>query len=367
MDERYIGLVKETIRELSDIMNVSIKDQFKDVIKSAMGRSVRTKDPMFWPAGMLLLGLVEARKKINGEIAALEDEAGKGDLVSLVSDIDKTISDHLALWNDKYGSRIDYIDDALSGAALVKLYCQLKAEGKSEGGLSSSCQQAADRIYGYLTAAPRDKTGSIVYNASRSSNVFADGSGQTSMFLVLYGNTFGDDSAVELGQLQLLNYMKYGCDEKSALPYHGYSLTEGDGEGAALTVEKRGVLSWGRAAGWIIMGLVECRSIPELRSWYDELSKALLTYQKKEGGFAWQIQATEGHLDTSATGMIVYGLGGANGGIGDISDTIEALWQNIKDNKVENSLSSCDDFGVHYQNYGYYPWGQGAVLAALSK
>ena len=67
MDERYIGLVKETIRELSDIMNVSIKDQFKDVIKSAMGRSVRTKDPMFWPAGMLLLGLVEARKKINGE------------------------------------------------------------------------------------------------------------------------------------------------------------------------------------------------------------------------------------------------------------------------------------------------------------
>jgi hypothetical protein len=33
MDERYIGLVKETIRELSDIMNVSIKDQFKDAIK----------------------------------------------------------------------------------------------------------------------------------------------------------------------------------------------------------------------------------------------------------------------------------------------------------------------------------------------
>lgn len=367
MDERYIGLVKETIRELSDIMNVSIKDQFKDVIKSAMGRSVRTKDPMFWPAGMLILGLVEARKKISDKLPGLEDISKKVDLGGLVCDIDKAISDHLALWNDKYGSRIDYIDDALAGAALIKLYCQLKAEGKAEGDLASSCKRAANRIYGYLTVAPRDKTGSIVYNASRSCSVFADGAGQTSMFLVLYGNTFGDGSAVELGELQLLNFLKYGCDEVSSLPYHGYSLTEGDGEGAALIIEKRGVLSWGRAAGWIIMGLSECRAVPELREWYDKLSKALLTYQKKDGGFAWQIQATEGHIDTSATGMIVYGLGGESESTGDLSDTIEALWENIKDDKVLGSLSSCDDFGVHYQNYGHYPWGQGAVLAALSK
>lgn len=366
MDERYIGLVKETIRELSDIMNVSIKDQFKDVIKSAMGRSVRTKDPMFWPAGMLMLGLVEARKKISDELASLSDPSEKDVLGSITCDIDKAVSDHLALWNDKYGSRIDYIDDALSGAALIKLYCQLKAEGKAEGNLAASCVQAANRIYGYLTAAPKDKTGSIVYNASRSSNVFADGAGQTSMFLMLYGSTFGDGDAVELGELQLVNFMKYGCDEKSSLPYHGYSIASGD-EDKSAAIEKRGVLSWGRAAGWIMMGLSECKAVPELRNWYDKLSKALLTYQMKEGGFAWQIQATEGHLDTSATGMIVYGLGGANGGFGDISDTVTALWQNIKDNKVVSSLSSCDDFGVHYQNYGHYPWGQGAVLAALSK
>ena len=365
MDERYIGLVKETIRELSDIMNVSIKDQFKDAIKNAIGRSVRTRDPMFWPAGMLMLGLVEARKKIADKLPDLEDTSNKGILTGLIGDIDKAIADHLALWNDKYGSRIDYIDDALSGAALIKLYCQLKAEGKAEGDLASSCKQAANRIYGYLTAAPRDKTGSIVYNPSRSSNVFADGAGQTSMFLVLYGNTFGDGSAVELGELQLLNFLKYGCDEKSDLPYHGYSITE-SGDMAAL-VEKKGILSWGRAAGWVIMGLSECRGVPELRDWYDRLVKSLLTYQKKDGGFAWQIQATEGHLDTSATGMIVYGLGGASEGTADIRDTIETLWQNIQDNKVLESLSSCDDFGVHYQNYGHYPWGQGAVLAALSK
>ncbi len=366
MDERYIGLVKETIRELSDIMNVSIKDQFKDAIKSAMGRSVRTKDPMFWPAGMLMLGLVEARKKISDEVSA-KDGALEDELGGLINSIDKAIADHLALWNDKYGSRIDYIDDALSGAALIKLYCQLRSEGKAEGNLASSCEQAANRIYGYLSAAPRDQVGSIVYNASRSSNVFADGAGQTSMFLILYGNTFGDDNAVELGQLQLLNFMKYGCDKKSSLPYHGYALTVGEGEDTRLTVEKKGLLSWSRAAGWIIMGLSQVRAVPELKSWYDNLSKVLLTYQMPEGGFAWQIQATEGHIDTSATGMIVYGVGSSDGQPADISDTIAALWQNIRDDKVINSLSSCDDFGVHYQNYGHFPWGQGAVLAAISK
>ena len=34
--------------------------------------------------------------------------------------------------------------------------------------------------------------------------------------------------------------------------------------------------------------------------------------------------------------------------------------------RVGSALSSCEDFGVHYQNYGHYPWGQGAALAAAS-
>ena len=61
-DAKYTLLVKNTIRELDDIMKVSAKERMKDLAKSAMGRAVRSKDPMFWPTGMVLLGLAEARE-----------------------------------------------------------------------------------------------------------------------------------------------------------------------------------------------------------------------------------------------------------------------------------------------------------------
>ena len=56
------AMVQETIAQLNGIMDVTVKQRAKDLVKSALGRSVRTKDPMFWPAGMLMLGLVQARK-----------------------------------------------------------------------------------------------------------------------------------------------------------------------------------------------------------------------------------------------------------------------------------------------------------------
>ena len=160
-------------------------------------------------------------------------------------------------------------------------------------------------------------------------------------------------------------------DERSGLPYHGYALLN---EGAAC--EKRGVLSWGRSAGWLIMGLSEYVKGSEVREgdkisslvrWYKELSKTLLSYQRPEGGYGWQVQAVEGPLDTSATGMIVYGL--LNGGdvkAEEVAASLKALLDNTEDGKVMSALSSCDDFGVHYQTYGNYPWGQGAALAALA-
>ena len=368
--EKYIAVVRETIKELGCIMDFSIKDWARDLVRSAMGRSVRTKDPIFWPSGMLVLGLVEARRAILEKLT--KDEGAQ----NLISEIDAVIIKHLDLWKHKYGFKVEFIDDALTGAALVKLYQQSYDEA-----IRSSCKEAADKIYEFLKVAPRDEKGSIVYNAERTSNVFADGTGQVSLFLSAYGKAFEVEEAKELARLQVANYMELGMDEKSFLPYHGYCLTEEK-------VEKKGVLSWGRAAGWLIMGVSECVSLEdagdesddwfeyerdnssgqkEMEEWYVRLSEALLEYQRADGGYGWQVQATQGHVDTSATGMILYGL--LNGGKYDkeeLSISLKALERNVEDGKVINSLSSCDDFGVHYQTYGHYPWGQGAALAALS-
>jgi hypothetical protein len=65
--------------------------------------------------------------------------------------------------------------------------------------------------------------------------------------------------------------------------------------------------------------------------------------------------------------MILYGLSGGEIDANSRMKALEGLHSNISSGRVMNALSSCDDFGVHYQSYGHYPWGQGAVLAALSR
>lgn len=419
-DEKYIELVRETIRELDGVMKVSPKERVKDLAKSALGRSVRTKDPMFWPAGMLLLGLAGARNVLAS--CAFEDTG------ALIGDIDAAVLSHLKLWKEKYDGKIEYIDDALAAAALLKMSCGDGDRGTMSCGdgdretfletkpgdgscatmrkcppgqeLSGLGRLFADRMYDYLQNAPRDDDGIIVYNASKSSSIFADGIGQTAMFLSLYGKCFGEVRALDLARKQLLGFKKNGMDEKSRLPYHGF------GRGENGKIEKKGVLSWGRAAGWLIMGLSEyvralpyCGDAPAdtgtnedllLLEWYKELSGTLLTYMRPDGGYSWQIQAIDGHLDTSATGMILYGL--LNGPDRPDAATADeemakenkeavrssadcekaaALGKKMfdsktKDGKVTDALSSCDDFGVHYQTYGHYPWGQGAGLSFVS-
>ena len=52
-------IIKITEDDLSSINNYSAKDALKDAAKKALGRATTNRDPMFWPAGLLLLGLSE--------------------------------------------------------------------------------------------------------------------------------------------------------------------------------------------------------------------------------------------------------------------------------------------------------------------
>ena len=92
----YLDIIRASITELNGIMDVSVKDRAKDLVKSAMGRSVRSKDPLFWPAGMLMLGLVEARRTL---LESLSDEEKSQELVA---EIDAAILKHLGFWKHKY-------------------------------------------------------------------------------------------------------------------------------------------------------------------------------------------------------------------------------------------------------------------------
>ena len=386
VDERYKMVLDRTVDDLLGIMNVSLAQQAKDVVKRFMGRSVRTKDPLFWPAGMLMLGLVSVAEQEEGEI--------KNKCLA-------AISAHLDMWLKSYDGKIDFVDDALSGVCFIRAY-ELTHEDKYK--------EAADKI-----TAPRDEQGTIIYNPGRNSaNIFADGVGQVSMFMAAYTSAFSDsDIVISSGSRldaskQIKNFFEMGVDKKSGLNYHGYSLPDN---------QKKGLLGWGRAFGWLYMGVAEaaCAAIKSsdeandngekipnsenldsseckkdcpdkkrcfmnsgfnITGLYRQMSRTALEYQRADGGCSWQIQGTEGHIDMSATGMIAYSLArGYNAGILDnIEDidssfdkAVECMLSHTEKGAVLDALSSCDDFGVHYQTYGHYPWGQGAVLAALAE
>ncbi|MBE5837147.1 glycoside hydrolase family 88 protein [Butyrivibrio sp.] len=389
-DERYKMVLDRTVDDLLGIMNVSLVQQAKDVVKRFMGRSVRTKDPLFWPAGMLMLGLVSASEQEDVEI--------KNKCLA-------AISAHLDMWLKSYDGKIDFVDDALAGVCFIRAY-ELTNEDKYK--------EAADKIAQFILTAPRDEQGTIIYNPGRnSSNIFADGVGQVSMFMAAYTSAFPDsDIVISSGSRldaskQIKNFFEMGVDKKSGLNYHGYSLHDN---------QKKGLLGWGRAFGWLYMGVAEaaCAAIKSsdeandndekipnsenldssecqkdcpdkkrcfmnsgfnITGLYRQMSRTALEYQRADGGWSWQIQGTEGHIDISATGMIAYSLArGYNAGILDNVEDIdssfdkaaECMLSHTEKGAVLDALSSCDDFGVHYQTYGHYPWGQGAVLAALA-
>lgn len=397
MDD-YKALIKETIRQLDTIMDSSVAQMIKDVGKKAIGRSVRTKDPMFWPSGMLMLGLVSALDLIDDEDKETADK------------IRRTIKDHIALWNNKYGGRILYIDDALAGYSLIRF---------NEKENDDTVAKVIRDIESYISDTPRDRFNSIIYNPGRNSrNIFVDGIGQTVSFMAAdvlstlskAGDSFDNQTNSEVhyynesGYLaiisdvytQLMNFYIYGRDDRSGLIYHGYSISdEFDQDKDQYVCDKKGILGWGRAIGWLFMGLNEAAamekklsslskvarewSVFDIIPWYLEMVRVALHFQRQDGGWSWQIEGVEGHIDMSATGMIAYCLAsGLRRGLIDdenLADRVraslnlagECMCKNIQNGIVTNALSSCDDFAVHYQTYGNYPWGQGAVLAALSE
>ncbi len=416
-EEEIQKLISVTADQLDNIMNVNMAQAAKDMVKMALGRSVRTKDPMFWPSGMLMLGLVcsidRSPLNANGKNRAME-----------------ALESHLKLWKEKYDSRLDFVDDALAGYAIIRMYEKTHDE---------ELGKIATIFNSFIMEAPVDPAGSIIYNAGRNNqNIFSDGIGQATMFmecyirmkLIVHDLLYESDVDNEIQYysesdylswigklyLQLMNFYKYSRDPKSGLLYHGYSLVPDDKEGAATEenegpaktnaskiakeywhdykCEKKGLLGWGRAHGWLLMGLSGSATLEKYLSnkgkinyesvgfslipWYIDLCRLCLEYQREDGGWSWQLQALDGHIDMSATGMIAFALSkGINQGVIDEKSEIyyslisglkrarECMLEHVHDGVVTDALSSCDDFAVHYQTYGNYPWGQGAVLAAI--
>ena len=352
---------------LEALRHPSAAERAKRMIKALLGRSgAGESDPLFWPAGFLLLGLVEsAAAGVHFE----ENPAGKAGA-------------WFADWLRKDG-RIRHVDDALAGVAALGL-CRMRAAADGETYSreeASAAREAACRTFRFLQKAPKDAAGSLIDQPSEQNRgVYADGTGMTAMFLSSYaafrdpltGEGLPDaEAAREMARIQLANYMMHGMDASTGLPYHGYCLLENG------MVEKRGLVGWGRATGFLMMGFAAYLTAFEdakLRDRFFGLKDDALAFQRQDGLFSWQLPAAEGHVDTSASAMIGWALRTAgrsellpadadrlqtDGAVGRMEG---GLLSRMKDGRMEDALAECVDFAQHPQRYGVYPWGMGAAL-----
>lgn len=345
------------------------KTKAKRWIKKYMfRRPVDAEDLIFWPTGLLAVGLWQCRKELLAKDSGHENVRATGH-GEILAQVDKALVDYFERWMRR-GCPVTYLDDLLTGEVFLAAYEEY-SRNKTENNMFGEknvekYQKAVDKLAEYALSCPTDETGSLPYRVGHNNgHVYADSIGLICPFLYEYGNFFKKNQCMELAVKQIANFLAYGMDGATGLPYHGYAMQTGC---------KYGIIGWGRAVGWLLRGMTGCMiteyGMERLKDSYIRLVDTVLAYQRKDGYFSWQLQAVDGPVDTSATGMICAALKqGIELGI--LADTkygqalkagTNAIEKSIKDGKVCDCSGECEGFGQYPQRYGAYPWALGLAL-----
>ncbi|MDY2699354.1 MAG: glycoside hydrolase family 88 protein [Suilimivivens sp.] len=341
-----LEMVKEAEYELLHYPERNFGSYLKRIIKMIAGNKQGPIDKISWPNGLLAKALADYyMENKNSEEARI-------------------ILDCLKKYYDRWisrGCKMYCLDDAYSGMALIDLH-QITGDDKYK--------KAAEAMVQYLFDHETDDAGSLPYRPQQKNDyIFADGIGLVCPFLCKYGSTYGDMNAINLAVTQIQNFIAFGMDEKTGLPYHGYQYESG---------VKYGIVGWGRAVGWLMIGMAESLSyMEESRPSYEVIKQAyrrmvdkVEAYQLEGGLYSWQLGAKEGPVDTSATAMILYAIARSLDTkilIGIHKSRMmrgrEALWNSVKEGKIYGCLAECQGFSMYPQIYGAYPWSLGPALS----
>lgn len=344
-----LEMVKEAEFDLLNYPKRTMGYRMKRSLKQLMGKSVEPLDKINWPNGLLAKGLMNYyMQNKNSEEA-------------------RVIIDCLKQYYDKWikkRHKLYYVDDIVSGEALIDLH-QVTGEEKYK--------QAAEAMVQFLYHHERDAAGSFLYRPKQENQyIFADMIGMVCPFLCKYGNVYGDKNAINLAVIQIRNFIEYGMDEKTGLPYHGYHYESG---------VKYGIIGWGRAAGWLMLGMSEALAYmgverPEyeiIKQAYRRIVDKVEAYQLEGGLYSWQLGAKEGPVDTSATGMILYSIARSLETkvlIGIHKSRMirgrDALRASVKDGRIYGALAECQGLSMYPQVYGAYPWSLGPALSLFA-
>lgn len=344
-----LEMIREAEQELLHYPERSMGYYVKRRLKLIMGRGAEPVDKINWPNGLLAKGLIDYY------LGHMNSEEAR--------EIRETLQTYYDGWI-KSGHKMYYLDDALSGLALIELH-QITGEERYK--------QAADEMMRFLSFHITDKAGSLLYRPNQKNGyIFADSIGMICPFLCKYGNLYGDAKATHLAVTQIQNFIDFGMDSKTGLPYHGYKFEDG---------LKYGIIGWGRAVGWLMMGMSESLAFMEelspdyeyIKQIYRRLVDKVESYQLENGLYCWQLGAKEGPVDTSATAMILYSIAQSLNLkvlIGIHKSRMvrgkEALFSLVKEGKLDHCLAECQGFSMYPQVYGAYPWSLGPALSLFA-
>lgn len=353
-----IPMVENACRELLRFGVVGRRKKCENFIKRWLfHRTVAGEDLIFWPTGLLAAGLWSCKAELAGD-----GPAARG--------IEEALSAYYGRWIKK-GMPVPVIDDLLAGETLLAIYMEMeKGSQRFDGGLSEKqVEEAVRKMVSCAEEHLKDAAGSFLYRpVSGEPYIFVDSAGLSCPFLYQYGEIFDRQEYRELALRQIVNFLSYGMDGATGLPYHGYDMTDGC---------KYGIIGWGRAVGWLLRGMMGCMTSDYGRERLGapcvNLVDVVLEYQRQDGYFSWQLQALEGPADTSATGMICTALKrGVSMGIlvGERYENAllagrRALERAVKDGMVYQCSGECEGFSRYPQNYAAYPWSLGPALEVL--
>ena len=364
LDNRISVLVSEAAMELNSCG--TLKQHLKDLVKKyILHRELQITDMIRWPKGLLLLGILRA-----------------GDI--------ETACEYLDRWIES-GADITSIEDVLAGQMLLELV--ENQHDKSQSAISISDRrisvytECSDNMAKYLLSYECDEEGSLPYSIkAHNEHIYADSIGMICPFLMMYGIKNRQQKYINMALQQIDNFMKNAIDDKTGLPYHGYRYKDH---------EKYGIIGWGRAAGWLMMGMSGClraadikerkimagqsadledrNEMSELKQYYADLANVLIDYQREDGLWGWNIADTDSQTDTSASAMILYSLSQypmdkENAGISGTSEVLQRGMHGLeryitKDGKVMQCQAECGGFGIYPEKFGSYPWSVGMTLA----
>lgn len=378
--------------QIAEYPVITGKDRLKRLVRERVLRQkLAPIDPFSWPNAMLGEGLLAVFEAVGEEsclmavVSHLKRWKSAGYPIHYVDNI---INGSLALWIEELISVKPAGTEAMNSRALTGIREKRRLQ-LSEGEIQEIlrlCRETEKVCADWVRRAARTQAGILPYRQHHPDWLFADTLGMVCPFLCRYGMRTGDEELTALGIAQLKHFLENGMDERTGLCYHGY-----DGK----TGMKYGIIGWGRACGWMLKGLAESlpwlskerKEYPELLAGYTKLADAAFAFQRPDGGFSWQLEALEGHRDSSAEGMIGAAvLKGMSAGIlqtaagqavrkdpdvyGERIGQLKGILEHsASGGMVSDCSGECNGFAEYPQNYGCYPWGTGSALEflALSK